>query len=394
MDYNAERVEVSTWANVSGESVRGFEVPTVDFIVAPGAFQINISDNPFPQTVGHMTNESARMPLWSEPPECGTWYCKGYGAARCTLRPCVRTYEANITTGIFQETLVEQSPLDAFARSSHNPGTLKVLATVDTHCLSQDEKSNLSDINHTLDPNQRWMPINITFDLSLMDNSTFPSSVVEHKCLYAIATDFTDSLWTKYLQYFFNGTISAQFPIPGVSKYEGPQNLQAIFNNGEVTFESLNSTFANISEALTTYIRQGGEKDHSDPATGMVLHSQTCLEVRWGKSPSRPSQIPRNFSNNHVHETNTEVSAAWLALPTTLVLLTLTFFISMMIQTRRTQIWKSSPLALPCHGLEAHDKLQDSVLVGHICEMEDLANNVSVKLDDTIEGVKLVRRVK
>ena len=40
------------------------------------------------------------------------WSCKGYGAARCNLRPCVRTYSADISAGSFQVTFVSATPVD------------------------------------------------------------------------------------------------------------------------------------------------------------------------------------------------------------------------------------------------------------------------------------------
>ena len=99
-----------------------------------------------------------------------------------------------------------------------------------------------------------------------------------------------------------------------------------VYDYGNVSLESLNSTFQNISQSITTYMRETGNANHSEPAGGNVLRGETCLEVHWG----------------------------WLALPAALVVLTLLFFIVMIIQTRptgnRAQIWKSSPLALIYHG--------------------------------------------
>lgn len=82
---------------------------------------------------------------------------------------------------------------------------------------------------------------------------------------------------------------------------------------------------------------------------------QTCLHVRWG----------------------------WLTFPIAFVLLTLIFFIAMIIDTRptgdRAQIWKSSPLALIFHGLEpsnVHQYEQADV----VNDMDRLAEGMVVKL--------------
>lgn len=119
-------------------------------------------------------------------------------------------------------------------------------------------------------------------------------------------------------------------------------NLLQVYDFGNVSLESLNSTFQNISQSITTYMRDTGDPNHSDPVRGIVLHAQTCLGVRWG----------------------------WLALPAALVVMTLLFFIVMIIQTRptgnRAQIWKSSPLALIYHGkprLPSHSLLHRTIRV-------------------------------
>jgi hypothetical protein len=57
--------------------------------------------------------------------------------------------------------------------------------------------------------------------------------------------------------------------------------LLAIYNNGNLCFEDLNETFANISDSLTQHVRQNGMKNFSSPAYGLVLHEQTCIRIRW-----------------------------------------------------------------------------------------------------------------
>ena len=38
----------------------------------------------------------------------GDWYCRGYGAARCSLYPCIRTYKGTVKNGKLQEQQLEQ----------------------------------------------------------------------------------------------------------------------------------------------------------------------------------------------------------------------------------------------------------------------------------------------
>jgi len=137
-----------------------------------------------------------------------------------------------------------------------------------------------------------------------------------------------------------------------------------ICNN--LSFKSVDVTFRNISDFMTTFIRQGGQNNHSESAKGLVMHAQTCLQVRWG----------------------------WLSLPAALIILTLSFFVLMMVETRstgdRAQIWKSSPLAFIIHGLEAHNELHDSLFLEDITDMKYAAKRIQVRLATTTRGIKLV----
>ena len=206
----------------------------------------------------------------------------------------------------------------------------------------------------------------MTFDPTLASNSSTPSSILQNGCLYAIDVRLTFSLWETYLQYFFNGTITELVGEDLKPEYyTGPQNLQQMYKHGNVTFESLNSTFQNISESLTTYIRQFGNANHSEPAVGSVMHDETCLQVRW----------------------------AWLTFPAALVLATVLFFIVTVIATRPTgenaHIWKFSPLALLLHGLAEPTNHRNASYEG-VREMERIARNTTVRLATTERGTNLV----
>jgi len=75
------------------------------------------------------------------------------------------------------------------------------------------------------------------------------------------------------------------------------------------------------------------------------------------------------------------------SLPAALVILTLSFFVLMMVETRstgdRAQIWKSSPLAFMIHGLEVHNELHDSLFLEDINDMKYAAKRIQVRLATT-----------
>ena len=301
------------------------------------------------------------------------WGCLGYGAAICTTNPCVRTYNATVAAGEFNETWLAESN-DGIADYDHVFGRNveifpddppQVLATVDTECISPLERSSLIAAGYHLDPNVRWLQYNLTFEPWLVSNSSFPSSLLHHGCLYAINEYIADELWTMHLAYVFNGTLSRDTDEGAWNNYLGPQNLETIYNYGNVTFASLDKMFRNISESLTTHIRQNGNQNHSDPATGDVTRADACLQVRW----------------------------VWLTFPTALLLCTVLFFVVVVIKTRpageRAQIWKSSPLPLIFHGLEERHYKDSNDSFDEKKDMERLAQKLTVKLAHTKNGVKL-----
>lgn len=324
-----------------------------------------------------------------------TWYCKGYGAASCSLAPCVRTYTSTIEAGQLYETSVSTSNhtmsswgymVPASPESSGPEMWPDYSSMVDTTCLSEDERLSLLKAGYYLDPSTRWLAYNLTFDpddsdltcqdtsnepnniasqcQNVSDNASFPESMLAHECLYILDNIFVGDLWGEYLNDYFQGTVEGEALLDSLEVIKGPQNLQTIYNYGNVSFDRVNETFQNISNSITKFIRQNSLSKWSNPAEGVVMHDQTCLSVRW----------------------------PWLAFPAVLVLLTVIFFVAMIIDTRpsrsRAPIWKSSLLALLFHGFEPRDKYR--AVVGDLSEMEELEKGIIVRLSPTEGGLKLV----
>lgn len=213
------------------------------------------------------------------------WRCQGYGAATCEVWPCVRSYNASMASGKFEETLI--STLSNW--SYYEGGGIYYLATVDTECLSQSGVQNLKIAEYQINPGERWLPYNFSWpspeqnpQLSLASDAPFPQSMLKHECLYLIDQISAQSLYLDYLYLFFSGTVTANYTGAGFTEWFGPQNLLTIYNFCNITFDSVNSTFQNISDSMTAYVRQHGNVNQNNPTAGIVLHIQTCLEVRLG----------------------------------------------------------------------------------------------------------------
>jgi hypothetical protein len=136
-----------------------------------------------------------------------------------------------------------------------------------------------------------------------------------------------------------------------------------MWNNANLDFENLNSTFANIADSMTMHFRQNGPQSHSRPAYGVVLQQQTCMHVRW----------------------------AWLAYPAALIALTLTFLTAMVIETGRGEMkrhdWKSEPLAMMFRGLDDQTiKMTEADRLVRRKDMRDAAKQVVVRLGEDETG--------
>ena len=314
-----------------------------------------------------------------------TWRCRQYGAAFCDLHPCVRTYTARMSAGVLHEEQISQSPYDqkwglddAGAYQAPFVGN-PTWGMVDLKCVNPSERRFLIRKGYAINPNDRWLAYNITFNVSQQISPSqieeFPYSLLAHNCMYTMDSLFTSSLWSDYLPWFFQSTINGSTPYgytSPVTLIQGPQVLQTIYNYGKVDFERIDSIFQNMSRSLTNHIRQNGNTNRSAPVTGQVHHYATCLEVQWG----------------------------WIAFLAALVGGGIVFLCALLVSTRlsRAMLWKNSALATVFHGpfvASEHGPPEK----GHgsgvgdaawtIQGMEASAKNLIVRLDEQLGRLKV-----
>ena len=284
-----------------------------------------------------------------------TWRCRGYGAAKCQIYPCIRTYNTSVENGAVQETLVatagslasnnEANYTDSrvFGLAGQAGYGSEFYSTVNKTCLDKSERESLRQAGYPVeDTKSVWMPYrfvpypNDDFRYSrLTPNASaatkFPESMIQRGCVYMMRGDGID------IGPVFDGTLIGNNILGSgvVFDWTGPQILQTIYNWGNTSFERVESTFQNISDSLTNYIRLHPNDTNgvnnarlSEPAVGTAEQTRTCLKIRW----------------------------AWLALPVTLVCLSIFFLVAILCSTSplpfRTSDWKSSTLPLIYHGME------------------------------------------
>ncbi|KAI4862337.1 hypothetical protein F4820DRAFT_463709 [Hypoxylon rubiginosum] len=250
-------------------------------------------------------------------PGCGngtsvdSWRCRGYGAATCTIQPCVRVYNATVAAGHLTERLLAHSGNVVWGK---DPIGNSGLGIIDTDCLTPQNKRNLADQGYVINETSRWLPYGAISDPEA-------DLLLAQKCLYFMDTGFVSSSGVSIISSYFMGTLTGGGGECGLngyslSSFDGSEILKHIHDFGRIDFNRIQETFLNISESLTTYIRINGDENYSEPAVGEI------------------------------------------SFPSSLAALTILFFI--MTASSKTlgrfPAWKASPLPwLICMGLEAQD---------------------------------------
>lgn len=329
---------------------------------APGFQTVNMAASSIDYIIGAKDREC------EDPYFASRWPCNGPAGTRCSLFPCVKTFNASVAIGHLTEKLVDRGWI--WGNASFGGSML------DIKCLNQDELLSLQHLGYEIDQGQRYLAYNMPRNVNWTKiDDTFPTSLALHDCLYTtdISTEYS---MADYFQSLLNGTVTGFIPTNSTSQgyFTGSQIVQTFFNFGNATFDSIQDVFANISISLTNYIREDGSNGgstegpvSSTPAQGTVHQAKICIGVRW----------------------------AWLAYPIALVVLTLVFFVLLLVETwpkaTHPKVWKSSPLALLFHGLakessgdSKEDELED---LNEVRGMEATAKSTAVKLEMSDSGL-------
>lgn len=308
-------------------------------------------------------------------------------ACRCTVYGCIRTLTGVIDSGVLHETLQSTS-----SNWSLDRGT-GPLSTVRVDCLSPNVRSRLLSDGY-ISISTEWMAWNATY-LSGTESeeriSESPSPAIPVPCIYQT------QWWQRvgnYVSHFINDSMTGVIPGIGdrtrltVAAGARPKQLLELYNNGNVSADSISSAFNNFTTVISNYFRTltytttehyvefQPDHNHTDPSnewnqavSGAASRPSTCIRVRW----------------------------AWLALPASLVLFTLIFLGALIIQTGAAaekggeRLWKSSQEALIWHGLSGPAE-GDSVDLVTASSMQKRAAEVRVRFAKTVgQGWKLVQ---
>lgn len=297
-----------------------------------------------------------------------SWGCRGYGAATCTIKPCVQVYNATVIAGTFEENLLTTFSGVEWGRIRHVDNGDMYLAMLDSQCSSRERTDSFPDS----ELKNRWRPFD--FNVTVSDTAQLAKSLpenilslIEDGCLHLVSPSLLLYFVGNYLQGFVQASMGSgsvnddDFEITSMGDFQGRPVIQSIYNWGNTGFERVESTLTNISDSLTTYIRTHNWAQSSDgtnytsTAQGKVYHYATCLEVKW----------------------------LWLLFPSVLSSLTVLLFFLVIEVARKgkTPVWKASPLAWVLRTDEPGDGRVS--FSGSACEaMQDRSRQIAVHLDE------------
>ncbi|TGO40674.1 hypothetical protein BHYA_0033g00280 [Botrytis hyacinthi] len=302
-----------------------------------------------PRTIDPTKRQQSGMSPWIDrnmTVASNSWRLQGYGAAVCSLQACIRTYKANINGTRLTEHLISSGAIEPWGfiqdpNDGNETGDEDWIGMIDTHCISEGERDELSKQGYEIDSSSQWLPFKRSHNPSPVEDDLV-LSLSSHLCLYLMADMIMysfgfmsnivlggsfgrDVLSLSVVSGIENSGIGgASVRITEFGEVVGPRMMLDLYDNGNIEFENIQETFSNISDITSAWIRTHGNSNFSDPAVGKVLHNTACLRVQW----------------------------PWIAFPATLAVLSLVCLVAVITVMDRQQvpIWKSSPLALIMRG--------------------------------------------
>ncbi|MCJ1439219.1 hypothetical protein MMC27_008610 [Xylographa pallens] len=300
-------------------------------------------------------------------------------AYKCQFGQSIGTYTASVTNGHLEEILSsitlasssigQTTPVDSCDMS---------LVMVDLSCLSASERELLASHGHNMHDDLGYIALNVTY---CSGTGGWNTTYAPMHCMYAFfGTDAIETFMNSLLQ-------SDNFVAGYLDEYSKTSDtwcmLDFLYQGGNATLSSINSTMASIANSLTLTMRSIvlGPQDYNAsynkkasyleyaPAIGIAYRTEVCVQVQW----------------------------EWLSLPVILATMTVLFFIFTLLAPRGQRRgghvtrndWKSSMVALLFHGLEGRARERLGAL-NYSSEMEESAERMVVQLQCGNEGWRFV----
>lgn len=279
-------------------------------------------------------------------------------AVRCSLYPCIQTYNAKIVNSVLNETVLSTTPLRktniSAAEITTSPNLTFSLATnriLRNGTWTQCRISNTSSYA---------TPVAIGSNNTLAQNNPFPGSPLryfEPDCVWNLGyliglalnqymSWMYDDDTNNYLEAFEENTMDTQ----------GPQVLKMMYLNGTATLQTVDQYVSGLTSAITATMRPRGEGGVALWALGNVLESRTCIGVKW----------------------------AWISLPALLILLSFGFLAATTFCSLRAEMWtgawRSSAVAPFLAGMNSDGAGSIVGSTGRKSGLESVAKKVHIRV--------------
>lgn len=243
----------------------------------------------------------------------------------CSLRPCIKTFAAKVSNGIYSEEEISRQFLHYLSRNQSSETHGEWIWTFQRAVDRRIVNGTWVDCDSAVDSSDRY-PIGVP-----QGEDGDGSSILWYRpeCVYLIRAG---AVWA-ISQYFRNLIVSGKLGEYTTSVYQGDAWKEMLWNLGQINLTSVNSFTEGVANAIGAQMRRAAEPADDrlglpdlSPETwtfahGQGLQSRPCIRVRW----------------------------KWISLLGVLFLAEVTFLTVLIVMNRRSGWsgdWKSSSLPL------------------------------------------------
>lgn len=251
----------------------------------------------------------------------------------CSLQPCVKTYAANVSNGVYAEVELSRQHLQYTARSGAklSPGPGPLLPSMAAFQLAVDKRI----------VDDAWVACEGSTTRSALRPIEVPpggGSWYERECVYSVRAGAAFAMAVYFADLVSNARVTQR----SGTVYGGDAWMKMLWNGGNVNMTTVDRFAKGVADALGAQMRRAAEpadaEDSIHPelpvakipndvwvfANGLSYQSRPCIRVDW----------------------------RWLSFLGILFLAELVFMMLLIIANRRSRWsgdWKSSTLALLLH---------------------------------------------
>ncbi|KAI1340046.1 hypothetical protein F5Y15DRAFT_62506 [Xylariaceae sp. FL0016] len=286
-------------------------------------------------------------------------HCPKYPwAVRCSLYPCIKTFNTSIMKSVLTDTLLSYTPI----RKS-NISAIEVTTSTNLTWSHAVEKTLRQGRLTECSPSQTWTPENtipITKNHTIQVIGNESVTWYPQDCVYVLEYPAALAI-NQYLSFIYDGAAV-------VSRSESTNDLyrenwvKVLYNKGRVNITGADAYFGGLAATITAIMREYGESAPAADVYGTVMELQTCIRIQW----------------------------PWITFPIIIVLATIAFLILSIRNSSWRGTWKSSYLVPFFHGINGDVSAGSIGPTGSPSEMRLAAQRIHVQLDTSTDGLQVI----